>query len=139
MNPFINGGHGDFRLPYQNNPFFSPASPQPERSIVQFLGGAIRADGVPEVRRVARAGLAAGGHFIKVLGGGGSDGGGAGSLLGDLAGGMLGGGGGGLPGGEDQLLPGRHAELARAGPHGDGAGRELTGSVSQSLIASATG
>jgi imidazolonepropionase-like amidohydrolase len=65
------GGHGDFRLPYQNNPFFSPASPQPERSIVQFLGGAIRADGVPEVRRVARAGLAAGGHFIKVLGGGG--------------------------------------------------------------------
>ena len=56
------GGHGDLRLPYQNNPFFSPASPQPERSIVQFLGGAIRADGVPEVRRVARAGLAAGGH-----------------------------------------------------------------------------
>jgi imidazolonepropionase-like amidohydrolase len=65
------GGHGDFRLPYQNNPFFSPASEQPERSVVQYLGGAIRADGVPEVRRVARAGLAAGGHFIKVLGGGG--------------------------------------------------------------------
>jgi imidazolonepropionase-like amidohydrolase len=65
------GGHGDFRLPYQNNPFFSPASEQPERSLVQYLGGAIRADGVAEVRRVARAGLAAGGCFIKVLGGGG--------------------------------------------------------------------
>jgi imidazolonepropionase-like amidohydrolase len=39
--------------------------------MVQYLGGAIRADGVPEVRRVARAGLAAGGHFVKVLGGGG--------------------------------------------------------------------
>jgi imidazolonepropionase-like amidohydrolase len=65
------GGHGDFRLPYQNNPFFSPASERPEHSMVQYLGGAIRADGVAEVRRVARAGLAAGGHFIKVLGGGG--------------------------------------------------------------------
>ena len=65
------GGHGDFRLPYQNNPFFSPASERPEHSMVQYLGGAIRADGVPEVRRAARAGLAAGGHFIKVLGGGG--------------------------------------------------------------------
>jgi imidazolonepropionase-like amidohydrolase len=65
------GGHGDFRLPYQNNPFFSPASERPEHSMVQYLGGAIRADGVPEVRRVARAGLAAGGHFVKVLGGGG--------------------------------------------------------------------
>jgi imidazolonepropionase-like amidohydrolase len=65
------GGHGDFRLPYQNNPFLSPASDNPDHSLVQILGGAIRADGVPEVRRVARAGLAAGGHFIKVLGGGG--------------------------------------------------------------------
>jgi imidazolonepropionase-like amidohydrolase len=65
------GGHGDFRLPYQNNPFLSPASDNPDHSLVQILGGAIRADGVPEVRRVARAGLAAGGHFVKVLGGGG--------------------------------------------------------------------
>ena len=65
------GGHGDFRLPYQNNTFLSPASDNPDHSLVQILGGAIRADGVAEVRRVARSGLAAGGHFVKVLGGGG--------------------------------------------------------------------
>ncbi|MDH4006622.1 MAG: amidohydrolase family protein [Desulfuromonadales bacterium] len=65
------GGHGDFRLPYQNNPSLSPASHQPERSMVQEVGGSVRADGIAEVRRAARAGLAAGGHFIKVMGGGG--------------------------------------------------------------------
>ena len=65
------GGHGDFRLPYQNNPFFSPSSEHPEHSMLQFLGAVRRADGVPEVRRAARANLAAGAHFIKVLGGGG--------------------------------------------------------------------
>ncbi len=65
------GGHGDFRLPYQNNPWRSPASDNPDHSIIQDLGGAIRADGVAEVRRATRAGLAAGGHFVKVLGGGG--------------------------------------------------------------------
>jgi imidazolonepropionase-like amidohydrolase len=39
--------------------------------MLQFLGAVVRADGVPEVRRAARANLSAGGHFIKVLGGGG--------------------------------------------------------------------
>jgi len=65
------GGHGDFRLPYQNNPFFSPSSQNPEHSMLQFLGAVVRADGVAEVRRAARANLSAGAHFIKVLGGGG--------------------------------------------------------------------
>ena len=65
------GGHGDLRLPYQNNPYFSPASENPEHSNLNFLGAMRRADGVPEVRRAARANLAAGAHFIKVLGGGG--------------------------------------------------------------------
>ncbi|MDH4006623.1 MAG: amidohydrolase family protein [Desulfuromonadales bacterium] len=65
------GGHGDLRLPYQNNPYFSPASAQPERSNLNFLGAMHLADGVPEVRRAARSNLAAGAHFIKVLGGGG--------------------------------------------------------------------
>ena len=65
------GGHGDLRLPYQNNPYFSPASENPEHSNLNFLGAMRRADGVPEVRRAARANLAAGAHFIKALGGGG--------------------------------------------------------------------
>jgi imidazolonepropionase-like amidohydrolase len=39
--------------------------------MLQFLGAMRRADGVAEVRRAARANLAAGAHFIKVLGGGG--------------------------------------------------------------------
>jgi len=65
------GGHGDFRLPYQNNPFLSPTSQQPEHSILGFLGATRTADGVPEVRKLARANLAAGAHFLKVMGGGG--------------------------------------------------------------------
>jgi imidazolonepropionase-like amidohydrolase len=65
------GGHGDLRLPYQNNPYFSPASEHPEHSNMNYLGAMRRADGVAEVRRAARANLAAGAHFIKVLGGGG--------------------------------------------------------------------
>jgi imidazolonepropionase-like amidohydrolase len=65
------GGHGDLRLPYQNNPYFSPASPTPEHSNLNFLGAMRRADGVPAVRQAARNNLAAGAHFIKVLGGGG--------------------------------------------------------------------
>lgn len=65
------GGHGDFRLPYQNNPFFSPAARNPENSILNFLGATRTADGVPEVRKLARTNLAAGAHFLKVMGGGG--------------------------------------------------------------------
>jgi imidazolonepropionase-like amidohydrolase len=65
------GGHGDLRLPYQNNPYFSPYSTNPEHSNLNFLGAMVRADGVPEVRRAARSNFAAGAHFIKVLGGGG--------------------------------------------------------------------
>jgi imidazolonepropionase-like amidohydrolase len=65
------GGHGDLRLPYQNNPYFSPASENPEHSNLNYLGAMIRADGVPAVRQAARNNLAAGAHFIKVLGGGG--------------------------------------------------------------------
>jgi len=65
------GGHGDFRLPYQNNPFFSPVSQYPEHSILNFLGATRTADGVPEVRKLARTNLAAGAHFLKVMGGGG--------------------------------------------------------------------
>ena len=65
------GGHGDFRLPYQNNPFFSPSSQHPEHSMLQYLGAVVRADGEAEVRRAARANLSAGAHFVKVLGGGG--------------------------------------------------------------------
>ena len=65
------GGHGDGRLPYQNNPFFNPSSEHPEHSMLQFLGAMRRADGVDAVRTAARSNLAAGAHFIKILGGGG--------------------------------------------------------------------
>ena len=66
-------GHGDFRLPFQRNPYMGrlPENPRPVVGNLNKLGHATLADGVDEVRKAVRENLAAGSAFIKVMAGGG--------------------------------------------------------------------
>lgn len=60
------GGHGDFRLPFE-----VPRGSHGQLSHSELLGGAVIADGVPEVLRGVREQLMLGASQIKVMSGGG--------------------------------------------------------------------
>ena len=66
-------GHGDFRLPFQKNPYLGrlPENPNPTVGNVNALGHLTLADGTDEVRKAVRENLSAGVSFIKLLAGGG--------------------------------------------------------------------
>lgn len=66
-------GHGDFRLPFQRNPYMGrlPENPHADVGNLNRLGHITLADGVDEVRKAVRENLAAGSAFIKLMAGGG--------------------------------------------------------------------